>query len=215
MHSRLLVAACLVLVLALPTFAIASDSPSYTTKPTSTARPKTTARETALPAGYASFRSYAREFTLGLPGGWKALPKTHPIVASLAKGQFSSGFKVEFVAYDPKGVRNGYATDCIVLKGTGRGNAPLSSWVAAQVAGLRNWLKGVPFTKRLVHLRGGWALRVSYRTKAKGAKEVWALTYLFDEVTSSYALSCSTTTSLRRHYQPLFDATAKTFVVSG
>ena len=74
MHSRLLVAACLVLVLALPTFAIASDSPSYTTKPTSTARPKTTARETALPAGYASFRSYAREFTLGLPGGWKGTP---------------------------------------------------------------------------------------------------------------------------------------------
>ena len=100
-----------------------------------------------------------------------------------------------------------------MLKGTGRGNAPLSSWVAAQVAGLRNWLKGVPFTKRLVHLRGGWALRVSYRTKAKGAKEVWALTYLFDEVSLSYALSCSAATSLQKRYAPIFDATSKTFLV--
>jgi hypothetical protein len=204
MPTRLLVVACLALLLVVP----ASASPP---------RPSTTAPEPATlpaPSGL-SFRSYANEFTLALPVGWKVLPKSHPVVASLAKGEFSNGFELEFVAYDPTGVRAGYATDCIILKGVGRGNAPLSTWVAAQVAGLKSSLQGAPFTKQLVHLPGGWALRVSYRIVPDGTKSVWALTYLFDEVSSSYALSCSTATVLRDRYLPVFDATANTFLVTG
>jgi hypothetical protein len=199
--------------IAAPTFAVASDG--YATKPAVTQK-RTVTRKAAIPTGFASYSSYAGEFTLGLPRGWKVLPKAHPLVSSLAKGQFSSGYKLEFVGYDPKGVVNGYATDCVVLRGAGRGNATLSAWARAQVAGLRASLRGAPFAKRLVRLAGGWALRVSYRVETKDGKQVWALTHLFDEVSASYALSCSATSSLRHRYEPVFDSAAKTFlVVSG
>ena len=192
MSRRVLVVACVALLVAMP--ASAHNSGKATT----------------------SFSSYANEFTLGLPRGWKVLPRTHRLVSSLAKGQFANGYRLELVAYDPRGIVGGYATDCVVLKGPGRGSATLTAWVDAQVSGLRTALEGVPFAKRLVRLPGGTALRLSYRVRAKDGKQVWALTHLFDEVGASYALSCSATSRLEQRYQPVFDEAAKTFlVVSG
>jgi hypothetical protein len=189
MARRVLVVVCVALLLGMP--AAAHESITETT----------------------SFSSYAKEFTVGLPRGWKVLPKTHPLVNSLAKGQFGSGYRLELVGYDPKGVVGGYAADCVVLKGPGRGGATLTEWIGAQVAGLKASLDGLPFAKRLVRLPGGTALRFSYRVRAKDGKQVWALTHLFDEVGATYALSCSAGSSAERRYEPVFDAAAKTFVV--
>src|SRR5262249_32744352 len=129
------------------------------------------------------------------------------------KGQFSSGYRLELVGYDPKGVVAGYATDCIVLRGTGRGNAGLSAWVRAQIDGLKPSLHGARLGKSLVRLPGGRALRLSYGVRTKDGKRVWALTHVFDAGDASYALSCSATSSLRPRYEPVFDAAARTFVV--
>src|SRR5262249_17538282 len=176
---------------------------------------KAAAPKVTVPKGYASHASYAGDFRIALPKGWLALPKNHSLVKSLAKGQFSSGYKLEFVAYDPKGIANGYATDCIVLKGVGRGAASFTDWVAAQISALKDSLDNQKFHWRIVWLPGGRAIRVSYHVAAKGGKQVWALTYLYDELSSAYSLSCSASSGLQGRYQKVFDATARTFRLTG
>jgi hypothetical protein len=143
----------------------------------------------------------AEGFSIGVPKGWEVVDQSA-----------DSPLLLEAVALVAE---QGFFSNMNVVAGAPRGSLSMVQWAAAlraEVATLS--IVGGTLTSKIVKLKAGNAVRLTYRLKTADGRQVSITQFAIDGKEAAYVLTYTSATTLAGKYASLFAASANSFTLS-
>lgn len=194
--------------------------------------PRAKAKASATPPGFSVRTVSDPGFSVAVPQGWKSIDAAQALDVE-ALGQFERenpalrgqlkkiaepGSPLKLLAYAPQRQSAGFATNLNVLVFSIPADAPYDKWTAAEVKSLTRLHLARGPSRRELQLAGERALRLDYHARfvVRSRPLVASIQqYFVKKDAELFLLTYTTLVGSTKLYAPAFEASARTFRLTG